>query len=185
MKTATHTSATTIARPARRSTVDFAGTLGLLSATLTRAAELPGRLGDARELRARLRANRDDLQVDLARAQQEEATSRRFGREFDARRAGATVAALLEEVADVDAMLGEVGRVERRLHREARAIEHRLTLCASLAAELPSSDERARALDLIERARQALLWGEGAADQREVADYTFMRVEAKQIGQAR
>src|SRR6185369_2150488 len=120
-----------------------------------------------------------------ANARREAASSDRLGRDFGARRAAATAVALLEEIVDVEAMLGELARVERRLVREARAIEHRLGLCASLAAALPAGPERSSAIDAIERARRMVVRRAARGAARIPAGYTFIRVEAKQSGSAR
>lgn len=146
----------TAGRDARGVTLDLAGALGLLATTIGRARELPGRIGDATKLRSQLGAYRDELEVRLAQAECEAATSRRLGREFSARRARGEAQALREEIADTTAMLDEVERVFRRLRREVRTLGHRLTMCASLVDDLPSDDERDRAVALIARARAAL-----------------------------
>jgi hypothetical protein len=172
--------------PAGRS-VDLAGAVGLLAAALARARELPGRAADAAEMGARLEALRSDLEVCLARARCEAATEGRLGREFGARRARAHALALAEEIEDVDAMLEEVERVARRVRREARAVDHRLAMCAALVAELPPCPERARALALVERARAELSAAPGGTQASAALDalYTLTRGELKQSGHAR
>jgi hypothetical protein len=163
---------------------DLAGAFGLLATTLARARELPGRMADAAEVAARLEAMRDDLAVCLARARCEAASAGRLGRDFSARRAAATARALDEEIDDVEAMLGEVGRVARRLRREARALDHRLAMCASLVLELPPCPEREQAVELIERTR-ATLGAPRASAAAAGPLYTLTRGELKQTGQAR
>jgi hypothetical protein len=171
-------------RRARVGGVDLAGAFGLLATTLARARELPGRMADAIELAARLEALRDDLTVCLARARCEMATAGRLGRDFSARRAAGTAHALDEELGDAEAMLGEVMRVMQRLRREARALDHRLAMCASLVVELPPCPERDQALELVERTRASLAAPPRASSTVDVL-YTFTRGELKQTGHAR
>jgi hypothetical protein len=187
MPKAATTSSAVDARRTRgaRGALDLAGAFGLLASALARAQDLPDRLADAAELQARLTVHREDLEVCLARARCEAATSSCFGRDFSAYRARNTALALAEEITDADAMLDEVARVIRSLRREARTLEHRLAMCASLAVELRPCPERTRALTLIERARAGLKAGAGEADATPGIAYTFMRVEAKQTGHAR
>ena len=178
------TSATEARRTSTRGAVELTGAFGLLAATLARARELPGRVADAIELRARLEALRDDLSVCLARARCEIAMAGRLGRDFSARRAAGTARALDEELGDAEAMLEEVIRVMRRLRREARALDHRLAMCASLVAEMPPCPERERALELIAHARASLVASPRADVTLDVL-YTLTRGELKQTGQAR
>jgi len=164
--------------------VELTGAFGLLAATLARARELPGRMADAVELSMRLEALRDDLAVCLARARCEMVTAGRLGRDFSARRAAGTARALDEELGDAEAMLDEVVRVMRRLRREARSLDHRLAMCASLVAEMPPCPERERALELVERTRASLTVVPRAGATID-AVYTLRRGELKQTGHAR
>jgi hypothetical protein len=141
------------AKRGRGATLDVTGAVGLLATAIARARELPGRLADATELRDRLLAHRSKMAVSLAQAECDAVTSRRLGRDFTAHRARAEAQKLHEELADADAMIDEVERVLRRLGREARSLDHRLTLCAAFASELPAGPERARVVGLVERAR--------------------------------
>jgi len=186
MKAATTPSATEVHRLRRAGgSVDLASVLGLLAAALTRAADVPGRLADAAELRVRLEETRFELELRVLRMTRAVERAKARGRELDARRFDATIAALDEELEDVDAMLDEVERVQRRLAREVRTTEQRLAAFASLAAELPRGPERARLLDLVDGARRRLRQRIPHESSRPRPDYTFMRVEAKQTGHAR
>ena len=144
------------ARTGRAGALDLTGAVGLLATALGRARELPGRIADAAELRERLQAHRSRVMIRIARAECEAATARQLGRDFMAHRARAEARALHDEAADVDAMLDEVGRVLKRLRREARSLAHRLSLCSAFAEGLPDGPDRARLAALVARARAEL-----------------------------
>lgn len=167
----------------------FAGGFGTLSTTIGRALEFRGRVADATALAEKLVELGDSLRFDLARAECEAATSTRFGRDFSSRRARLAAEGLREEIEDAEAMLSEVDGVLRRLRREQRVLQQRLSTSSDLVAGLPPGPERARLAALLVQAHASLdvPCGRDAAAKEAAAGalYTFTRGEAKQTGQAR
>lgn len=163
--------------------------LSLLTSTLARAYDYPGKVADARDLARRLAEIRDDLRVDLARKECDATAARRLGRDFSVRKAEIAADSIREEIVDMTAMVAELEHVARRLRRERRVLMHRIETLAGLAEELPRGSERSHVVSLLARARACLSTsfeaGEPEPAKPSAAVYTFIRGETKHSGQAR
>ena len=163
--------------------------LSLLTSTLARAYDYPGKVADARDLARRLTEMRDDLRVDLARKECEAAAARRLGRDFSIRKAEISAEGIREEISDAVAMVAELEHVARRLRRERRVLMHRIETLSSFAEQLPRGSERSHVASLLARARACLAVSceiaEPESTKHQGVVYTFIRGETKHSGQAR